>query len=48
MSLADVLNAIVKPKTGNAAASARYRAKNLEACRARVRRSKLKAKRRKT
>lgn len=45
MSLADVVRAIVKPKSGNAAACARYRAKNLEACRAMVRASKLKAKR---
>jgi hypothetical protein len=47
MSLADLVKAMVKPETGNAAACRRYRAKNIKACRARVRASKLKAKGRK-
>lgn len=45
MSLADVVKAL---NTGHRAACARYRTKNLEKCRAAVRRSKLKAKRRRS
>lgn len=45
MSLVDLFRPMLK-KAGNRAASARYRARNPELCRARVRASKLKAKRR--
>jgi hypothetical protein len=46
MSLADLVKFSEK-RRANAEACARYRSRNLEACRARVRASKLKAKGRK-
>lgn len=46
MSLMDVVR-VITHRSGRREACARYRARNLEACRARVRASKLKAKQRK-